>query len=420
MSPFVRRFVSQGHLVDSGLLTGMLNLIIEEGADYRIIDFQLGKTNQDISQLDLELHCDSAEDLREITAKLIDLGCYEKATPEAVFQPAPADGCAPREFYSTTHHLTRVFMEGSWCEVRNQRMDAVIVLERGELVCKKLRELKQGEAVLCGSQSIRLLPAYRDRETGSFGFMTNDVSSERSVEVAVDKTVEELKARKQATERCVVVAGPVVIHTGGGPALAALIRNGYVQALLSGNALAVHDVESVLYGTSLGIDLASGKPLDQGHRNHMRAINWIQSFGSLTAAVKRGRLQRGVMFELIRGNIPFALAGSIRDDGPLPDTLTDMIEAQRHYEQILRGASLVLMLGTMLHSIAVGNMLSSAVRTICVDIQPSVITKLVDRGSAHTIGIVTDVGLFLRSLAGKLIGSTENGTSTVDQRTPSS
>lgn len=414
MSPFVRRFVSQGHLVDSGLLTGMLNLIVEEGADYRIIDFQLGKTNQDISQLDLELHCDSDEALREVSAKLIDLGCYERATPEADFEPAPTDACAPEEFYSTTHHHTQVFVEGSWREVREQRMDGVIVLQGGKLVCKKLRELKRGEPVLCGSESIRLLPKFRDREIGSFGFMTNDVSSERSVEVAVDKTAEGLEAHKQAGERCVVVAGPVVIHTGGGSALAALIRNGYVQGFLSGNALAVHDVESVLFGTSLGIDLESGKPVDQGHRNHMRAINWIQGFGSLSGAVDSGQLRRGIMFELIRENIPFALAGSIRDDGPLPDTVTDIIEAQRHYEQILRGASLVLMLGTMLHSIAVGNMLSSAVRTICVDIQPSVITKLVDRGSAHTIGIVTDVGLFLRSLAGKLIGSTGNGTSTAD------
>ncbi len=392
----------------------MLNLIIEEGADYRIIDFQLGKTNQDISHLDLELYCDSGEALREVSTKLIDLGCYERATPEAVFEPAPADAYAPREFYSTTHHNTQVFVEGSWREVREQRMDGVVVLQGSELVCKKLRELKKDDPVLCGSESIRLLPNFRDRETGSFGFMTNDVSSERSVEVAVDKTAEELEAHKQAGERCVVVAGPVVIHTGGGPALAALIRNGYVQGFLSGNALAVHDVESVLFGTSLGIDLASGKPVDQGHRNHMRAINRIQGFGSLAAAVDGGQLDRGVVFELIRENIPFALAGSIRDDGPLPDTVTDMIEAQSRYEQILRGASLVVMLGTMLHSIAVGNMLPSSVRTICVDIQPSVITKLVDRGSAHTIGIVTDVGLFLRSLAGKLIRSTENGTSTAD------
>jgi hypothetical protein len=340
MSSFVRRFVSQGHLVDSGLLTGMLNLIIEEGADYRVVEFRLGKTNQDVSHLELELHCGTAEQLAEITAKLIDLGCYERSAPEGVFRRAPKDGCAPEDFYSSTHHRTQVFVNGTWREVSNQRMDGVIVEQGEELICKKLRDVEEGEAVLCGSESVRLLPTFRDRKSGAFGFMTNEVSSERSVEVAVQKTAEELEACKEAGQRCVVVAGPVVVHTGGAPALAALIRGGYVQGLLSGNAL----------------------------------------------------------------------AGSIRDDGPLPETVKDVIEAQRRYEEILRDASLVLMLGTMLHSIAVGNMLHSAVRTICVDIQPAVITKLMDRGSAHTIGIVTDVGLYLRSLATKLIWSIGNGT----------
>jgi len=379
----------------------MLNLIIEEGADYRVVEFRLGKTNQDVSHLELELHCGTAEQLAEITAKLIDLGCYERSAPEGVFRRASKDGCAPEDFYSSTHHRTQVFVNGTWREVSNQRMDGVIVEQGEELICKKLRDVEEGETVLCGSESVRLLPTFRDRKSGAFGFMTNEVSSERSVEVAVQKTAEELEACKEAGQRCVVVAGPVVVHTGGAPALAALIRGGYVQGLLSGNALAVHDVESVLYGTSLGVDLKSGKPLDQGHRNHMRAINWIQSFGSLKAAVSDGKLDRGIMYEIFRAGVPFALAGSIRDDGPLPETVTDVIEAQRRYEEILRDASLVLMLGTMLHS---------AIRTICVDIQPAVITKLMDRGSAHTIGIVTDVGLYLRPLATKLIWSIGNGT----------
>jgi lysine-ketoglutarate reductase/saccharopine dehydrogenase-like protein (TIGR00300 family) len=235
--------------------------------------------------------------------------------------------------------------------------------------------------------------------------MQSEVSSERSVENAVRRIAEELRAIRQAGGRIVAVAGPVVVHTGGAPALASLVRAGYVQGLLAGNALAVHDVECALYGTSLGLDMRSGRPVDQGHRNHMRAINKIAAAGSLAAAVEQGTLTTGIMYELIRGAVPYVLAGSIRDDGPLPETINDMIQAQGAYERILENASLVLMLGSMLHSIAVGNMLPSWVKAVCVDIAPPVITKLADRGSAQTVGIVTDAGLFLRGLAAVLVGS---------------
>ncbi len=404
MQKYTREFISEGHLIDSGILTKILNLIVEEGADYNIDSFVIGKTNTETSRLELTVECENQEKLDALTAKLINIGCYEKQFKEAITKPATNDACVPDDFYSTTNHKTLVFYNKKWHEVENQRMDGVIVIDGDRAICKKLRDVKKGELIVCTSQSVRLIPPFRDRESGEFGFMVNDVSSERSVEIAVKKIAEEIKKIKKEDGKIIAVAGPVVIHTGGGPALAALIREGYIDGLLSGNALAVHDIESVFFGTSLGVDLSTGRPTYEGHRNHMRAINRINMYGSIEKAIEAGVLTSGVMYETIKKKIPFALAGSLRDDGPLPETITNIIEAQEKYQEIIRGASVVLMLSTMLHSIATGNMLPSWVRTICVDINPAVVTKLADRGSSQTIGIVTDVGLFLRSLAEKLTG----------------
>ncbi len=404
MEKYTRDFVSEGHLIDSGILTRILNLIVEEGAEYDILDFRMGKTNLETSHLELTVKCESGEKLESLTAQLVNLGCFEKTFKEAIIKRSPADSCVPDDFYSTTNHRTLVYYDGKWHEVKNQRMDGVIVIEKEGPVCKKLREVKKDDRIVCTSQSVRLIPPFRDRESGEFGFMMNDVSSERSVEVAVDKIAEEFRRVKRNGGKIVAVAGPVVIHTGGGPALATLIREGYIDGLLSGNALAVHDIESVLFGTSLGVDLKTGRPTYEGHRNHMRAINRVYHYGSIERTIQAGVINSGVMYETIKRGIPFALAGSLRDDGPLPETITDIVEAQEKYQEIIKGVSIVIMLSTMLHSIATGNMLPSWVRTICIDINPAVVTKLADRGSAQTIGIVTDVGLFLRSLAEKLTG----------------
>ena len=197
----------------------------------------------------------------------------------------------------------------------------------------------------------------------------------------------------------VVVAGPVVVHTGGVPGLSTLIRRGYVHALLAGNALAVHDIEAAVCGTSLGIRQSDGRQEEHGHRNHMRAINTINHAGSIPAAVASGRLTTGVMYECVRAGVPFVLAGSLRDDGPLPDCVTDMNVAQDKYAEQIQGAGLVLCLSSMLHTIATGNMLPSWVKMVCVDINPAVATKVSDRGSGQTVAVVTDVGLFLDHLA---------------------
>ena len=400
--PLSRRFMAEGHLIDSGLLTRMLNLIVESGADYEVSSFIMGKVRTDPSFLELEVKCLDEKQLASLTDLLVSQGCYEKSVGEALLRPAEKGSSVPDDFYATTNRRTQVFLGGSWRDVTDMRMDGVIVARGTDLACRIIRDVKSGDRIVCGSSSVRVFPLFSERESEEFGFMASDVSSERSVDVGVSLVAEELIRQKRGGGRVVVVAGPVVIHTGGGPALAALLRGGYVSALLAGNALAVHDIESALYGTSLGIALSTGRPVHEGHRNHIRAINTVFRHGSIQAAVEAGALSQGVMFECVKGSVPYVLAGSLRDDGPLPETETDVLRAQAAYAALSRGASLVIMLASMLHSIATANMIPAWVKTICVDINPAVVTKLSDRGSGQTIGIVTDVGLFLRSLAEKL------------------
>jgi lysine-ketoglutarate reductase/saccharopine dehydrogenase-like protein (TIGR00300 family) len=313
------------------------------------------------------------------------------------------DRCAPVDFYSTTNHRTMVRFKGQWIEVERQRMDALIVVKDGRAECRRLRDLKAGDAVVVGMNGIRVTPEPKERDRLQFAFMTNGISSERQVETAVRQTASLMRQCRSAGQGIVVVAGPVVVHTGGALALAALIRGGWVQALLAGNALGVHDIEAALLGTSLGIRIADGRQEEQGHRNHMRAINAIYHSGGIRQAVESGRLHTGVLYECVCAGVPFVLAGSLRDDGPLPDTITDMNAAQDAYSEQIRGAGLILCLGSMLHSIAVGNMTPGWVKLVCVDINPAVATKVSDRGTGQAIGVVTDVGLFLDLLARNLV-----------------
>jgi lysine-ketoglutarate reductase/saccharopine dehydrogenase-like protein (TIGR00300 family) len=402
MRPSARRFTASGHLIDSGLLTRALNLVLEAGGDYEVVSFVMGRTRADESSIELEVRAETEAALASLAARLVDLGLWDRSPGEAKLEPAPRDSCVPGDFYATTNRRTEVFLEGAWREVADMRMDGVIVAGAGGPRCRKLRDVRRGDLVVCTNRAVRIRPLFRDAEGEEFGFMASGVSSERSVSAAIRRVAEELGRQKAAGGRVIVVAGPVVVHTGGGPALAALVRGGYVSGVLAGNALAVHDIENALYGTSLGIDLASGLSTREGHRNHVRAINEVFRHGSIAAAVQAGAVRSGVMYELVRRGVPCVLAGSLRDDGPLPETEMDMLKAQARYEEMLRGASLVIMLSTMLHSIATGNMLPAWVRTICVDINPAVVTKLADRGSGQAIGIVTDVGLFLRTLSDAL------------------
>jgi len=291
---------------------------------------------------------------------------------------------------------------GAWVEVERQRMDAVIVLTDGHALCRKLREVKAGDRVVCGLEGIRVTPEFRDRTRADFGFMTNEISSERRVETSVARIAAMMRHTRDQGLKIAFVAGPVVVHTGGGAYFNELVRLGYVNVLLSGNALAVHDAEQALFGTSLGVDLEAGGPVSGGHRHHMRAINAINAAGGIRPAVACGVLQSGVMVECVRAGVHYVLAGSIRDDGPIVDTVTDIVAAQDQYADALKGVGLVIVLSTMLHGIGVGNMLPAWVPVVCVDINPAVVTKLADRGSSQTIGLVTDVGLFLHQLAEQL------------------
>jgi arginine dihydrolase len=285
-------------------------------------------------------------------------------------------------------------------------MDAMIVVDdKGSgkrAACRRLRDLKHGDKVVVGMRGIRVIPESKERDRSAFAFMSNGISSERQVETAIRQTAALMRQCREHGQKIVVVGGPVIVHTGGVQGLSKLIQGGWVQALLAGNALGVHDIEASLLGTSLGVRQSDGRLEEHGHRNHMRAINAIYHAGGIAKAVESGRLKSGVMYECVKAGVPIVLAGSLRDDGPLPDTITDMNRAQDAYAEQLRGAGLVLCLGSMLHSIATGNMLPSWVKVVCVDINPAVATKVSDRGTGQAVGVVTDVGLFLDLLARNL------------------
>jgi len=394
--------LAEGHLIDSRLLDRIFDRIVERGASYEVLEFEIGRTNEEPSRARLAVSASDEGALAELVVELVGMGCRVEAEEDARLEPAARDRCVPEDFYSTTNHRTEVRVAGRWVAVARQRMDAVIVVARGAASCRKLRDVRAGERVVCGALGIRVTPEFKERDRLGFAFMQNDVSSERRVEASVARVAAMMRAARAAGTRIVVVAGPVVVHTGGVEYFCELVRGGWVDALLTGNALAVHDVEHAFFGTSLGVSLESGTPVEEGHKNHMRAINRIYHAGSLAAAVEQGVLTRGIVHDCVRAGVELVLAGSIRDDGPLPDTEMDLVVAQERYAAALEGAGLVLMLGSMLHSIGVGNMLPSWVRVVCVDINPSVVTKLADRGSTQTVGIVTDVGLFLHTLGARL------------------
>lgn len=401
----------EGHLLDSGTISRALDLIVENGGSFQVLNFHLGEQRQSTSNADVKVSAPSHELMEEMMTQLIDMGAV--APPQEVcdtnLEPVIQDSVAPDDFYVTTIYPTEVRVDCQWIKVQNQRMDGAIAITRttdGPVArCKLLRDLKVGEDVIVGVEGIRTIRKTESREqrnTQEFSFMASGVSSERRVEIVVEQIAWELRQLRDRGGKVVVTAGPVVIHTGGSQHLARLIREGYVQALLGGNAIAVHDMEQSLMGTSLGVDMKRGVAVRGGHRHHLKVINLIRRYGSIAAAVEQGVVTKGVMYECVRNNVPFSLAGSIRDDGPLPDTEMDLIKAQTDYAKLLEGADMILMLSSMLHSIGVGNMTPAGVKMVCVDINPSVVTKLSDRGSVESTGVVTDVGLFLSLLVQQL------------------
>ena len=396
---------ADGHLIDSKLLNVIFDKVIERHSRFEVLHFEIGRTNDEFSHLQLKVTAPDMPTLQHLLEELMSLGCHPQPERNAALKRAEAPGIAPDGFYSTTNHRTYVRHEDRWIEVENQRMDAVIVVEDEVATCQKLRDIREGALVVCGVDGIRASPEFTDRDRLGFAFMTNDVSTERRVEVTVAKVVSLMREVKRGAGKIAFVAGPVVVHSGGVNYLCDLVRAGYVDLLLTGNALAVHDAELALFGTSLGVNLEAGVAVPEGHQNHMRAINTINRAGGLRAAVEKQVLTSGLMHEIITRGIDYVLAGSIRDDGPLVDTMMNLIEAQDRYAEALRDVRMVIMLSTMLHGIGVGNMLPSRVRVVCVDINPAVVTKFGDRGTSQTMGIVTDVGLFLHQLSTQLLAA---------------
>lgn len=390
---------AEGHLVDSHIMEQIFDTVIACAGRFEVEAFHIGRTNGEPSRLRLRVGTADRPAMDRLLAQLLGLGCAPAEAGDAQTATAERDRCAPREFYSTTNHRTFVRRQGAWIEVRRQRMDALVVLRDRAADCVRLRDLRAGDHVVVGMRGIRVVPESKERDRLHFAFMSQGISSERQVETAVRETAALVRQACAEGRKVIAVAGPIVVHTGGAPFLARLIRAGFVQALLSGNALGVHDIEADLFGTSLGVRMSDGRQEEQGHRNHMRAINEIFHAGGIRAAVEQGILRGGVLYECVRAGVPFVLAGSLRDDGPLPETITEMNAAQDAYAEQLRGAGLVLCLGSMLHSIATGNMLPSWVRIVCVDINPAVATKVSDRGTGQAVGVITDVGLFLEQLA---------------------
>jgi len=401
---------AEGHLIDSHLMEQIFDTVVEHNGKFEVEEFRIGRTNADKSYLRLRVETPDDADMQQVLSQLLGLGCSPADTGNADLSTVERDRCAPEDFYSTTNHKTLVRHAGQWVEVENQRMDAMIVIANGRATCRRLRDLKKGDRVVVGMNGIRVVPESKERDRLAFAFMSNEISSERQLETAVRQISALMQQTRAEGKKILVVAGPVVVHTGGVAPLAKLIRSGWVNGLLAGNALGVHDIESAVLGTSLGVRLSDGRQEEHGHRNHMRAINTIYHAGSITKAVESGRLKSGIMYECVKAGIPFVLAGSLRDDGPLPDTITDMNQAQDAYAEQLKGAGVVLCLGSMLHSIATGNMLPSWVKIVCVDINPAVATKVSDRGTGQAIGVVTDVGQFLGSLAAALPQADAKGT----------
>src|SRR6202012_943563 len=405
--PFEEVVEAEGHLIDSHVMEQIFDKVVESNGRFEVEQFRIGRTNGEPSYLRLRVETPTRLEMEHVLAQLLAIGCSPAETGNAALGLVERDRCAPEDFYSTSNHRTSVRVNGEFIDVQNQRMDAMIVVTGAntgspEAFCRRLRDLKAGDMVVTGMHGIRVAPESKERDRLAFAFMSNEISSERQVETAVRQTASLARQAKEQGKKIVAVAGPVVVHTGGVTGLSKLIRDHWIDAVLSGNALGVHDIESSLFGTSLGIRLADGRQAEHGHRNHMRAINAIYHAGGIKGAVESGRLKSGVMYECVKNNVPFVLAGSLRDDGPLPETITDMNAAQDAYAAAIKCAGLVLCLGSMLHSIATGNMLPSWVRIVCVDINPAVATKVSDRGTGQAVGVVTDVGLFLELLSREL------------------
>jgi lysine-ketoglutarate reductase/saccharopine dehydrogenase-like protein (TIGR00300 family) len=395
----VRLIELRGHIIDSGIFSRVLGILTDhEETSYFIEEFDVGQTKNQVSYARLRIHADSSVVMIEVLDELRAVGATVLADPDAATEPAPADGVLPDQFYATTNFPTEVRVGSMWLPAALPEMDCAIVLEESGPRTVAPSDIRAGERVVVGHEGVRVLMPQRARKKAVFEFMASAVSSEKPREALLGEVARELLAVLAGGKRVLLVGGPAIIHTGAGRYLAELVRDGYVNAIFAGNALAVHDMESQFFGTSLGVNLHDAFPAEEGHVHHLRTVNRIRAAGGIANAIESGLLTGGVMYEAYNKRIPVVLAGSIRDDGPIPDVITDVVECQRAMRRYVPEIGMALMVCTLLHSIAVGNLLPATCKTISVDINPSSVTKLTDRGSHQTLGIVMDASSFLREL----------------------
>lgn len=399
---FSREIELRGHIVDSGILAKVMDLVVEYNGDFDTEEFSLGRQKTDPSYAKMKIGAETEEQLSQLISELRRVGALVIGEEEVSVATVTRAKVAPEGFYSTTNHPTHIHFNNTWIPVENMKMDALIVVDKKNMKAKCLVQgkLMPGDTVVVGEEGVRVDFPERPREMGVFEFMGGDVSSERPSLTLIRRVAAEILQMKKNGKKVALVGGPAIIHSGASDAVAAMIREGYIDLLFAGNALAVHDLEHNIFGTSLGMNLKTGELMTGGHRHHLYTINKIMEAGSIYAAVQSGLVTGGIMYECIKNDVPFVLAGSIRDDGPLPDVIQNTIQAQDEMRKYIVDPDLgmMLMVATLLHSIAVGNLLPSHVKTICVDINPASVTKLMDRGTSQAIGMVSDAGIFLPSL----------------------
>ncbi len=419
MAPATETVEIEGHIIDSLILAKVMDLVLAAGADYEVQSVEIGKTNRDVSRARIQISAPSDEVLVPLLSQLQAQGANRVVQGDAELVAADMDGVLPAGFYATTNLPTWVRVDGRWVSVVNPEMDCAIVVRPGPTAdghervrTVPMHRVRAGDPVVVGNDGVRVEAPARPRGAGPFEFMTSEVSSEKPKAVVVAEVAERVRREKarpgggpDENGRVLAVCGPAVIHTGAGPDLARLVREGWIDILFAGNGFAAHDIEANVMGTSLGVSMGGGIPADGGHANHLRVINEVRRYGSIAAAAEAGYLDGGVMYECVRRGVPFVLAGSLRDDGPLPDVYRDVVEAADAMRYLVPGVSVALMLASTLHAIATGNLLPAGVETFCVDINQAVVTKLADRGSHQALGIVTDVGLFVSQLAEQLGGA---------------
>jgi len=407
----------EGHIIDSGMMQSAFGIVMDHGGSFDVEEFDIGRRKDQESYARLLVTADSEDELQRIVHDLHQQGANPADPSDATLEPAPADQVVPHGFYSTTNHPTQIRHDGRWVDVEDVEMDCAVVVERASpdgddpraadevrAYTETLNAIEEGDTVVTGDAGIRVQPPERPREKeGAFGFMQGGVSAERPSESTIEGIAGAIKETKRENGNVLVVAGPAVIHSGAREDLARLVEAGYVDGLSVGNGFAVHDIERDLYGTSLGVDTETLDHARHGHKHHIYAISEIIRAGGIEAAVENGKLDSGVMYQCVDNDVPYVIAGSIRDDGPLPDTITDAVEAQNAVREQAHDADMVLMLSTLLHSVAVGNCLPSTTRVVCVDINPATVTQLLDRGSAQAVGMVTDIGTFVPILAENLL-----------------